>query len=74
VTGWVPLVLDSVVAYVAAYKAAGYDFVKIHDETPVVAESVVVAAHRVEIPVLGHVRLSMEKTLAGYTSASDGLQ
>ena len=47
--------LDSVAAYVAAYKAAGYDFIKIHDEDAAIAESVVVAAHRAGIPFLGHV-------------------
>lgn len=45
----------SVVQQIAAYKAQGYDFVKIHDESSVLAESVVVAARTVGIPVLGHI-------------------
>ena len=47
--------LDSVAAYVAAYKAAGYDFLKIRDEDAVTAESLAVAARRVGLPIVGHV-------------------
>jgi imidazolonepropionase-like amidohydrolase len=47
-------VLDSVAAYVAAYKAAGYDHVKIHEESRVIVDSVAAAAHRLGIPVVGH--------------------
>jgi imidazolonepropionase-like amidohydrolase len=46
--------LDSVAAYIAAYKAAGYDFIKVHDETTVIHDSVAAAARRVGIPVAGH--------------------
>jgi hypothetical protein len=46
--------LDSVAAYVAAYKAAGYDFIKVHDETAVIYDSVAAAARRLGIPVAGH--------------------
>jgi imidazolonepropionase-like amidohydrolase len=48
------LTLDSVAVYVAAYKAKGYDHLKIHDETRVIVDSVAAAAHRVGIPVVGH--------------------
>lgn len=61
-------VLDSVAAYVARYKAAGYDFIKIHDETPVVLDSIMAAAKRLGIPVIGHVPepTQVEHVLAGY--------
>lgn len=48
-------VLDSIATYVAAYKAAGYDFIKVHNESPIVLDSVLAAARRVGIPVVGHV-------------------
>lgn len=63
--------LDSIASYVAAYKAAGYDFVKLHDESAVIAESVAVAARRLGLPVVGHVPvdLGLERALqVGYTS------
>ena len=47
--------LDSVAIYLAAYKARGYDFVKVHNEDPVILDSVLVAAKRIGIPVAGHV-------------------
>jgi imidazolonepropionase-like amidohydrolase len=49
-----PPVWDSVAKYVAAYKAAGYDHVKIHEESRAIVDSVVAAAHRIGIPVVGH--------------------
>lgn len=63
--------LDSIATYVAAYKAAGYDFLKIHDEPAVVAESVAAAARRIGLPVVGHVPadLPLQGALqAGFTS------
>jgi imidazolonepropionase-like amidohydrolase len=68
--------LDSVAAYVAAYKAAGYDFIKVHDESQEVIDSVGLAARRVGIPIMGHTRIGgrePEETLAwaakvGYAS------
>jgi hypothetical protein len=47
--------LDSVAAYVAAYHAAGYDFLKPHDERREMFDSVVTAARRLRLPVAGHV-------------------
>jgi len=49
------IVLDSVAKYVAAYKARGYDFIKVHNESPVVLDSVLAVAKRIGIPVVGHV-------------------
>lgn len=65
-----PPVFDSVAAYVAAYKAAGYDFIKIHDETPIILDSILAAAKRVGIPVVGHVPppTQVEHVLWGYRS------
>ena len=63
--------LDQIGADVAAYHAAGYDHLKIHDEDAVSAESLVVAAHRVGLPVVGHVpdALPVQRALKiGYTS------
>jgi imidazolonepropionase-like amidohydrolase len=47
--------LDSVAAYVTAYKAAGYDFLKVHDESPEIIEALGVATRRVGMPLIGHV-------------------
>ncbi|HXC25650.1 MAG TPA: amidohydrolase family protein, partial [Gemmatimonadaceae bacterium] len=65
-----PPMLDSIAAYVAAYKAAGYDFIKIHDESPVILDSILAAAKRIGIPVIGHVPppTQVEHILSGYTS------
>lgn len=38
-----------------AYKNAGFDFVKIHDELPVCIDSIIVAARQLDIPIVGHV-------------------
>jgi imidazolonepropionase-like amidohydrolase len=59
--------LDSVAAYVAAYKAAGYDFLKVRDEPPVIFDSVLAAARRIGMPVVGHVpdNVSLARALAG---------
>jgi imidazolonepropionase-like amidohydrolase len=43
--------LDSVIAYVAAYKAAGYDLLKVHTESEDMFDSVLVAARKVGIPI-----------------------
>jgi imidazolonepropionase-like amidohydrolase len=47
--------LDSVAAYVAAYKAAGYDFIKVHEEKSEIFEALLAAARLAGIPVMGHV-------------------
>jgi imidazolonepropionase-like amidohydrolase len=59
---------NSVAAHVAAYKAAGYDFIKIHDESPFIIDSVLAAAKQVGIPVIGHVPTptQVENILWGY--------
>ena len=46
---------NTVAQEVAAYKAMGYDFIKVHDETPIILDSVAAAAHRLAIPFAGHV-------------------
>jgi imidazolonepropionase-like amidohydrolase len=58
--------LDSVATYVARYKAAGYDFIKPYEESPEVLDSVLAAAHRLGIPVAGHVppTVPIERALA----------
>jgi imidazolonepropionase-like amidohydrolase len=48
--------LDSVATYIAAYKAAGYHFLKLHDEPQELAEAAVAAARSMGLPVLGHVQ------------------
>ena len=55
---------------IAEYKAAGYDFIKIHDEDPHTYDSVVAAAHRVGIPVVGHIPegVGLEQALKSYRS------
>jgi imidazolonepropionase-like amidohydrolase len=62
--------LDSVATFIAAYKAAGYDFVKVRTERPEIFDSVVAAARRVGIPVVGHVppKVPLERALAGLRS------
>jgi imidazolonepropionase-like amidohydrolase len=49
------LAMDSIAGFIAAYKAKGYDFIKVHSEAPEVLDSVLAAAKRVGIPVVGHV-------------------
>lgn len=63
--------LDSVAAYVAAFKAAGYDFLKLHEESPTMADSVFAAARRVGIQVGGHVVGTFEQALAGGQQVMD---
>ncbi len=60
----VPLRLDSIDAYLRAYQAAGYDFVKLREEQLDVFDSVLVAARRVGIPVVGHSGGSVPHALA----------
>lgn len=48
-------VLDSVSKYVIAYKAAGYDQLKVHDEAPTILDSIMVTAKRIGLTVVGHV-------------------
>jgi imidazolonepropionase-like amidohydrolase len=65
--------LDSVTAYLAAYKAAGYDHVKVHTESEEMFDSLLVAAQKVGIALGadlgGHRNLAgnsfLEKALAG---------
>jgi imidazolonepropionase-like amidohydrolase len=58
--------LDSVAAYVTAYKAAGYDFLKVRNEAPEVFDSVLAVARRIGLVVAGHVPdgVSPERALA----------
>jgi hypothetical protein len=59
---------------VAAYKAAGYDHIKVHEgENAPTLDSLLVVGHRVGLPVVGHLApyLTIEKALQlkpGYTS------
>jgi imidazolonepropionase-like amidohydrolase len=64
--GWPAPRLDSIVTYVAAYKAAGYDFVKPYREPPVLFDSLAAAARRVGIPLMGHIPpgVPVERALA----------
>jgi hypothetical protein len=47
--------LDGVASAVAAFKATGYDFIKIYGERGSAYDSVSAAARRVGIPLMGHV-------------------
>jgi imidazolonepropionase-like amidohydrolase len=47
--------LDSLAAYITAYKAAGYDFIKVRTESSIIFDSVSVIARRMGIPFEGHV-------------------
>jgi hypothetical protein len=62
--------LDSVVTFVAAYRAAGYDFLKVRRERLPIFDSVVAAARRVGIPVVGHKpwTVPLERALTGMRS------
>lgn len=63
-------VRTSVYKRLVDYKKAGYDFIKLHDESDVYADSVVRAAQMLGIPVMGHAKRSLAYTLdtANYTS------
>jgi imidazolonepropionase-like amidohydrolase len=50
---------ESVATYVAAYKAAGYDFIKPYIETPEVFDSLLAVGRRLGLPVAGHVPHSL---------------
>jgi imidazolonepropionase-like amidohydrolase len=58
---------DSVAAYVAAYKAAGFDFIKARREKAVIFDSLAAAARRLGVPIVGHVppQTTLEQALAG---------
>lgn len=45
----------SVEQNVLAYHAAGYDFLKVHDENSMMVDSIVPVARRLRLPVAGHV-------------------
>lgn len=55
---------ESVATYVATYKAAGYDFLKVHDEPIEIVDSIAAAARRIGLPIAGHVRGDIEHDLA----------
>jgi imidazolonepropionase-like amidohydrolase len=61
---------DSVAAYVAAYKAAGYDFIKARREGAVIFDSLAAAARRLGVPIAGHVppETTIEDALVGMRS------
>jgi imidazolonepropionase-like amidohydrolase len=56
-----------VARFVAAYQAAGFDFIKPYFESPIVFDSMLAVARRVGIPVGGHVprKVPLERALAG---------
>jgi imidazolonepropionase-like amidohydrolase len=58
--------LDSVVAYVAEYKAKGYDHIKLYNEHGSTFDSLAVAARRLGVPIGGHVprHETLERVLA----------
>jgi hypothetical protein len=62
----------SIVSQVAAYKAAGYDLIKVRDEPPKVWDSLTKAARQVGIPFAGHIPergIELDQGLqAGYAS------
>jgi hypothetical protein len=48
--------LDSIAPYLAAYRAAGYDFLKVRNELRRdIVDSLLAAARRLKLPVVGHV-------------------
>ncbi len=51
---WYADTSKSVAENVAAYRAAGYDFIKVHDEQRPMLDSLIDAAGRIGIPILGH--------------------
>jgi imidazolonepropionase-like amidohydrolase len=53
---------------VESYKAAGYDFIKVHDEDAALYSYLVNAAHKVGMPFMGHVirGVSLEQTFAAH--------
>jgi imidazolonepropionase-like amidohydrolase len=62
--------LDSVAVYVAMYKAAGYDFIKTHDEeSPELLDSLAAAARRVGLPLIGHIWGSGTHARSSWASA-----
>jgi len=64
-----PLSMDSVAYFITAYKARGYDFVKLHNESLPVIDSVMAVAKRIGMPVIGHVpNGTVEHALSGYKS------
>jgi hypothetical protein len=55
----------AVAPLIAAYKAAGYDFIKLRSgEQGEIADSVLVAAHREGLPITGHVWIELDRVLA----------
>jgi imidazolonepropionase-like amidohydrolase len=56
---------------IAAYKAAGYDFIKVHDEDDSLYAQLVRAAHKVGIPFAGHVPngVSLKHVLEAHQSS-----
>jgi hypothetical protein len=47
--------LDSVIAYITAYKATGYDLLKVHTESEDMFDSVLVATRKVGMPIAGDI-------------------
>jgi hypothetical protein len=66
---------EQVDTLVARYKAAGYDFIKVHDEDSTLYAYLVNAAQRVGIPVAGHVPagMSLEQVLAAHQHSIEHL-
>jgi imidazolonepropionase-like amidohydrolase len=47
--------LGKIAEQVAAYQAAGYDFIKVHDQKRTEIDSIAAAARRLGLPMIGHV-------------------
>jgi imidazolonepropionase-like amidohydrolase len=61
-------VSKSVPQKVAAYKAAGYDFIKVRGERRPVFDSMVAAAAQLGMPLAGHVPVELDRALQVYAS------
>ena len=64
---WRSLGADTAIGQqIAAYQAAGYDFIKVRDESPAIVDSIAAAALQLGIPMLGHVPngMSVEHAIA----------
>jgi hypothetical protein len=69
--------LDSIAAYVAAFKAAGYDFIKPYYEWRTqgpVFDSLLVVTRRLGIPMAGHVPNTVRDWPAARAAAADSLR
>jgi imidazolonepropionase-like amidohydrolase len=74
-SGVPPAALDSVAAYVAEYKAQGYDHIKLYNEHGEVFDSLVAAARRLGVPLVGHAprKETLERVLAARIGSMEHL-